>query len=62
MIRPLAFIVLSVLEAFMGMIACLAPSLFIGPMWLCELALDRLRLPPLPDRSTDLRVVYPVSV
>jgi hypothetical protein len=60
MTRPLAFIVLSVLEAFMGMIACLAPSLFIGPMYLCELALDRLR-PEYIDPRTDLREYYPVA-
>lgn len=60
MTRALAFIALRLLALCLAVVSPLAPILCLGPLYLCELGLDRLRLPPAPDRSTDLRVVYPV--
>lgn len=60
MIRALAFIALRLFALCCAVVCPLMPSLAIGVSYLCELGMDRLRLPPAPDRSTDLRMVYPV--
>jgi hypothetical protein len=60
MTRALAFILLTILELGLCIFAALAPALFIGPVYLCELGLDRLR-PEWIDPRTDLREYYPVS-
>lgn len=60
MTRALAFIFLRLLALCAAVLCPLMPSLSIGVGYLCELGMDRLRLPPAPGRSTDLRIIYPV--
>jgi hypothetical protein len=55
--RALAFIVLTVLQAFIVIVSPLAPILLLGPVYICELGLDRLR-PEYIDPRTDLREYF----